>query len=187
MKQTNTLTKGCILISKPLINDGFFEQSVVYLTAHDNEGSLGFTLNKKSNLIAQDFIDGLPGEDPIFFGGPVEQDALFFMHAFEDLAGAVPVGNNLFLGGDFEEFKARCNAQDPDGSNIQRPKFFLGYSGWSEGQLEAEYEDDTWIVSLPPTEISILNTSTDAWKKHMLRLGGKYALWANAPSDPLLN
>ena len=105
MEQTNTPKKGCILVSKPLINDGFFEQSVVYLTAHDAEGSLGFTLNKVSSLIAQDFIDEFSGRDTIFYGGPVEQDALFYLHGYDKLPGAVEVGNSLYLGCDFELFK----------------------------------------------------------------------------------
>ena len=77
MQNKNRPQKGVLLISKPLIGDGFFEQSVVYLTAHDKDGSLGFALNKNSSLFAQDFMNQLPGEDPIYYGGPVEQDALF--------------------------------------------------------------------------------------------------------------
>src|SRR6056300_246779 len=111
MKEKKALAPGCLLISKPLIGDGFFEQSIVYLTSHDDEGSLGFTLNKSSNLIAQDFIENLLGKDTIYYGGPVEQDGLFFLHSFDNLPGALEVGNNLYLGGDFELFQQAFREQ----------------------------------------------------------------------------
>ena len=57
MQNKNRPQEGTLLISRPLIGDGFFEQSVVYLTTHDQDGSMGFTLNKQSALIAQDFMN----------------------------------------------------------------------------------------------------------------------------------
>jgi putative AlgH/UPF0301 family transcriptional regulator len=53
----------------------------------------GLPLNKQSALIAQDFMNQLPGEDPIFYGGPVEGDALFYLHTLDTLNGAMPAGN----------------------------------------------------------------------------------------------
>ncbi|CAI8403123.1 MAG: Uncharacterised protein [Cryomorphaceae bacterium] len=187
MKEKKALAPGSLLISKPLIGDGFFEQSVVYLTSHDQEGSLGFTLNKSSSLIAGDVIEELEGRDPIYYGGPVEQDGLFYLHAYENIPGAAPVGNGLFLGGDFELFQqalrtARILSHDSPG-----PKLFLGYSGWSPGQLEQELRQDTWIVVPPPLDLHPLEIQDEAWREMMTRLGGEFALWANAPEDPLLN
>lgn len=179
--------KGSLLLSKPMIGDGFFEQSVVYLTEHDNQGSLGFALNKESNLRAQDFIDGLSGVDPIYFGGPVEQDALFFLHSFDNLPGAQDAGNGMHLGGDFELFKEVFTEAKEAELNELEPKFFLGYSGWSAGQLEQEIAGGTWIILDPPFESSPLHMQKDAWRELMIKLGGKYALWANAPLDPLMN
>lgn len=187
MEQTNTPKKGCILVSKPLINDGFFEQSIVYLTAHDAEGSLGFTLNKASSLIAQDFIDEFTGRDTIYYGGPVEQDALFFLHGYDQLPGAVNVENGLYLGGDFETFKLLYAEQQKSSMPLPTPKFFLGYSGWSAGQLESELKEQTWIVLDPPFDIDPLTTTSNAWRVLMKKMGGKFALWANAPNDPMLN
>lgn len=186
MEQTNTPTKGCILVSKPLINDGFFEQSVVYLTAHDSEGSLGFTLNKRSSLIAQDLIEEFPGRDTVYYGGPVEQDALFFMHGYDKLPGAVHVGNELYLGGDFELFKILYAEQKEKNMPLPQPKFFLGYSGWSPGQLEEELKNDTWII-LKSSDIDVMDYSEEVWREVMKKMGGKYTLWANAPNDPMLN
>ena len=187
MKQKKSLTPGSLLISKPLIGDGFFEQSVVYLTNHTEEGSLGFTLNKESNLRAQDFIEDLNGIYPIYYGGPVEQDGLFFLHNYDALPGAASVGNGLYLGGDFELFQQMFR----DARSSQRPstppKLFLGYSGWSPGQLEEEILNDTWIVVHPPLSVNPLKADLHAWREMMLKLGGEYKFWANAPEDPWMN
>jgi len=187
MEQTNTPKKGCLLVSKPLIDDGFFEQSVVYVTAHDKEGSLGFTLNKPSSLLAQDFIEEFSGKDTIYYGGPVEQDALFFLHGFDKLPGAIFVGNDLYLGGDFDLFKVLYTEQKEHGMPLPKPRFFLGYSGWSAGQLEVEIADGTWIIINPPITTELTGESGEVWRDLMKKLGGTYSLWANSPNDPLLN
>ena len=187
MQHNITPKKGCILVSKPLIDDGFFEQSIVYLTAHDSEGSLGFALNKKSSMIVQDFLDGFPGREPIYYGGPVDQDALFYLHSFENIPGALHVGNKLYLGGDFEIFKTHCIHHNLEEGAILKPKFFLGYSGWSDGQLVEELEHNTWLLVDSPNVHDPLSLSTNAWREYMKNKGGKYAIWANSPSDPMLN
>jgi putative transcriptional regulator len=186
--QINNIPKpGTLLISKPLIGDGFFEQSVVYLTEHNDDGSLGFTLNKESLLQAQDLIDDLNGLDQIYYGGPVEQDALFFLHNIDVLKGAKPAQNGLYLGGDFELFQDALRLDRRESLEQIKVKFFLGYSGWSPGQLEDEIAQDTWIVVEPSPDENPLDMSTETWRHFMKRLGGDYALWANAPEDPFLN
>ena len=187
MQDNTTPKKGCILVSKPLIDEGFFEQSIIYITAHDSEGSLGFALNKKSSLMVQDVLEDYLGNDPIYHGGPVEQDALFYLHSFEGIPGAIKVGSNLFLGGDFDIFKSHYLNHNFNSDEIKRPKFFLGYSGWSEGQLVEELQGDTWLVVDSTKVIDPLNISSNAWREYMKKMGGKYALWANSPTDPLLN
>ncbi|MEZ7825651.1 MAG: YqgE/AlgH family protein [Schleiferiaceae bacterium] len=187
MKQKNAPSKGSLLISKPLIGDGFFEQSIVYLTEHNHEGSMGFALNKESLLLAQDFINDLEGKDAIVFGGPVEQDALFFLHSFDNLPGAKLINNDIYFGGDFDVFQEAFRTTQKHSIESRLPKLFLGYSGWSEGQLEREIADGTWIVVNPPLELDPLTVRKETWKEYMLDLGGNYALWANAPKDPLLN
>ena len=182
MHWNNQPAKGTLLISKPLIGDGFFEQSVVYLTEHNDEGTLGFTLNKESNLFVKDLIDDFERDNALMFGGPVEQDALFYLHEEERIPNSAPVGNGLFLGGDFEVFQKLI--QEDQKTTF---KAFLGYSGWSPGQLEDEISDGTWVVLHPPFETDILTLSKDAWRDYMHTLGGEYRIWANAPEDPWMN
>ena len=181
------LQTGTLLVSKPLIGDGFFEQSVIYLTEHNAEGSLGFTLNKVSSLMAQDLVDNLPGQDPIFYGGPVQQDALFFLHRFDSLKGARYAGNGLYLGGDFQLLQEALRTAKELDLKDRTCRFFLGYSGWSPGQLESELDQDTWVILKELPGIDPLEADQNVWRTVMRDLGGDYSLWANAPEDPWMN
>ncbi|MEK9852997.1 MAG: YqgE/AlgH family protein, partial [Flavobacteriaceae bacterium] len=67
-------------------------------------------------------------------------------------------------------------------------RFFLGYSGWSEGQLEAEINADSWIrIESIALNEWMENSCEDFWKNQMRKLGGRYLLWSNAPENPLSN
>ena len=112
---------------------------------------------------------------------------MFYIHSFNGIPGAIKVGSNLFLGGDFDIFKSHYLNHNFNSDEIKRPKFFLGYSGWSEGQLVEELQGDTWLVVDSTKVIDPLNISSNAWREYMKKMGGKYALWANSPMDPLLN
>jgi putative transcriptional regulator len=187
MSSKPDIKPGSILISKPLIGDGFFDQSVVYITEHNDQGSLGFTLNKSSSLYLQDFIDGIEGKDRLGHGGPVEQDGLFYLHTFDTLKQTQSAGGTIHLGGDFEHLKEILMEARKAGFTDFQCRFFLGYSGWAPGQLDQEIQQDTWIVRQQGEIEDPLRLSDSAWKNQMTELGGEFPLWANAPSDPLLN
>lgn len=172
---------GCLLISKPLIGDGYFEQSVVLITDHSAAGTVGMVLNKVSTLFVHDFLENIHGTHPIYFGGPVEDDALFYVHNITGVDGAEEVLPGLYFGGDFAEVSAGIDHEDTTVG------FFLGYSGWSPGQLQAELEEDTWVVVHPPYTFNPLSFDQQKWSRWMKRLGGEYTLWANAPEDPWMN
>lgn len=67
-------------------------------------------------------------------------------------------------------------------------KFFLGYSGWSSGQLETELEENSWIVSDLTSPELVFDTAPDAmWKKTLTIMGGRFSVYSNYPKDPRLN
>ncbi len=179
----NSLKTGALLTSQPLIGDPYFDQSLVYLSSYGATGAMGFTLNKPSSLYLEDFIENVPAKIPVYLGGPVEGDSLFYMHRLPQLSEAVALADNLYLGGNFEELLALLRIGDLANSI----KFFLGYSGWAAGQLEAEVEDETWIVSDVPAALDLVQMSANGWRQRMLTLGGDYSLWANSPEDPNWN
>ena len=136
---------GLLLVSEPLLPDPNFERSVILLCAHDEEGSLGFVLNKPEESLLGELIEW-PGESrlPVFNGGPVQQDTLQVLHRVADLEGAIEVVPGVFWGGELEVLR-ECALQ---GRLVEADtRFFLGYSGWSAGQLEEELKERTWIVS----------------------------------------
>lgn len=179
----NALKTGALLTSQPLIGDAYFDQSIVYLTNYSKMGAMGFTLNKPSSLYLEDFLDLVPAKLPVYLGGPVEGDSLFYMHRIPEVPNAVPLAPNLYLGGEFDALRALLN----EGENALKVKFFLGYSGWAAGQLEAEIEEETWIVSEVPEGMDLVGMSSNGWRQRMKTLGGDYTLWANSPEDPNWN
>ncbi|NVK28205.1 MAG: YqgE/AlgH family protein [Flavobacteriia bacterium] len=177
---------GSILIAEPFLGDPNFDRSVVLLTEHGDEGTVGYVLNRPLDVKIQGLLPDFPEfESRIYNGGPVEQSNLYFLHNRPDLfEGAIQVSETVFWGGDFDRLRevASLGILNPD-----EIRFFLGYSGWGRGQLESELEEQSWMV-LPPTAIDIFHSNPEEmWKDVIARQGGDYQLWANAPSDPLLN
>lgn len=177
---------GCFLISEPHLPDANFERTVILLCKHDDEGSFGFVLNKKSNLRFDDVInDAKEIRLPVYLGGPVEQNTLHFVHSDESIVGSELVSNDLYWGGDFELIMNWLNNKVIDGQNI---RFFLGYSGWSAGQLMEEIEQNSWMVYKPPnSDIIFTNDSTTMWKAVLEEMGGRFSVYSKYPVDPRLN
>ena len=141
-----SINKGTFLIAEPFLNDPNFDRSVVFLCEHSESGSLGFVVNYETNLFLGDVLEENIYEDiPLFIGGPVEKNTLHFLHRRPELIpGSVEVGNGIYWGGDFDQAKRELNSYTLKPEDI---RFFVGYSGWSEGQLDEEMARKTWIVA----------------------------------------
>jgi len=179
--------KGKLLIAEPtLTGDVSFNRSVVLLAEHNDEGSVGFILNKPLNYDISDLIEDINVPFQVFNGGPVEQDNLYFIHKVPHLIdNSIEISNGIFWGGDFEKTIVLINQKVITDTDI---RFFLGYSGWSSLQLDQELDSKSWIVVKNKYESNIIQKSTIAfWKEKMLELGGDYLLWSNAPENPSLN
>jgi putative transcriptional regulator len=66
-------------------------------------------------------------------------------------------------------------------------RFFLGYSGWSPGQLENEIEEEAWIVASSGGGVLFEEAADELWRAVLRRLGGEYALLSTFPDDPRMN
>lgn len=177
---------GKLLIAEPLLGDPNFDRSVVLITEHGDQGTVGFVLNRPMGFKIGDLVpDFPPFECEVFVGGPVESDHLYFLHNRPDLFNeALQITENWYWGAHFDKLKEAILNQQIAPTDI---RFFMGYSGWAEGQLADEISQNSWQV-LSTEGISFMDSdSHDLWKKIITELGGNYALWANAPSDPLLN
>jgi len=180
--------QGSILISEPFLQDSYFQRSVVLLIEHTSKGSMGFVLNKKTELIVNSFFSDLENspEIPIYLGGPVSANRLFFIHSLGDLIipDALKINDQLYFDGDFDALKRYIlNGHSIEG----KVKFFLGYSGWTEGQLGKEIDSNSWVVSQAKSDSIIPAEGEAYWKKSLERLGQNYKTWINYPKDPYLN
>lgn len=177
-------SKGRILISDPFLGDDYFERSVVYLCEHNQEGSFGFVLNNLVEINLNDLNDQFPSiNSQISTGGPVETESMFFIHTLgSKLNESIEISNGIFVGGDFAQLYTFIEENHIQENQI---RFFLGYSGWAKGQLEAEIKENAWVVAEIDDCNEIMKTHTpDAWKYFMTKLGSKYQFMTNFPIDP---
>lgn len=181
--------KGNILISEPFLQDLYFQRAVVLLVDHCEEGSMGFVLNKKTDLIVNTFFpefENLP-DIPIYLGGPVSANRLFFIHSLGEpiIPGTIKIKDGLYFDGDFNSLKHYICSGYPVEGYI---KFFLGYSGWTEGQLNGEIKQNSWVVGQDTSCQSMIKAEgDDFWKSSVYQLGNNYKNWINYPKDPYLN
>lgn len=178
--------KGRILVSEPHLPDPNFERSIVLICEHNEEGSVGFILNKPSNSEVSELLEGINSFDlPVFIGGPVEQDTLHFIHRYESLEGATEIGDGIYWGGDFERLLFLLESKQLLPEDI---KLFLGYSGWAAGQLDEELAIDSWIISDRVDDELLFETdSSKMWRKALQLMGGRFSVYSNYPIDPRLN
>ncbi|SHJ70885.1 YqgE/AlgH family protein [Pseudozobellia thermophila] len=179
--------KGKLLIAEPsLTGDVSFNRSVVLLAEHNEEGSVGFILNKPLEYFINDLVKEITIPFQMYNGGPVEQDNLYFIHRVPHLiANSIEISDGIYWGGDFEKIIDLINTRVISENDI---RFFLGYSGWSAYQLDQELSSNSWIVVKNDYQSDIINKSADAfWKEKMLELGGNYLLWSNSPENPSMN
>ena len=180
--------QGGLLISAPFLRDYHFSRSVVLMVEHNDEGSMGIVMNKNfSNLMTlNELVPELASIPPIplYKGGPVGRDTLFYLHTFSYLKDALPLGNGLYVNGDFEQMKRYIMA---GGETQGMVRFFMGYAGWQKGQLKQEIEDNTWLVS-NESKVDLLSMYLrDLWQESLCGLGGKYAIWSRYPKYPSMN
>ncbi len=180
--ETPNLT-GQLLVAHPNLRDPNFRKTVLFLSAHDDrEGAHGLVLNRPTNKSLTDFLpdhelDAL-GEIPVFFGGPVGAQELTIV-SFDWVAGEAKITFHSQISLDQVQILA--------GSGSKLIRAFVGYAGWSGGQLESEIQQSAWIVH-PATELILSKASNnETWLELMKDLGPAYHLLAIAPDDPSLN
>lgn len=176
---------GDILIAEPFLEGKYFARAVVYITEHDEKGSIGFVLNKPMYYDACDLVDELEGiHIPVYLGGPVEQDQLYYLHCHPELRDSVPVAGGIYWGGDFGQLVRLLKEGDILPGEI---RFFAGYSGWKAGQLKKELDENSWMVGRITFERFFEDFDNDLWEKSMEELGGIHRIWANFPENPIMN
>ena len=180
-------SKGRLLISEPFMNDPNFRRSVILLTEHGELGTVGFVLNHPTNLLLKDLIPELASAHfKVFNGGPVELDTIHFIHrCYDKLHSGEEIAAGIYWGGNFEALKILITNGDLSENEV---KFFIGYSGWGEEQLDTEIKENTWIVSDKYQPDVLFSTDEEeAWRQVIVNLGPRYAHVSKFPENPNLN
>jgi putative transcriptional regulator len=178
--------KGKFLISEPFMEDNFFKRSVVFLCDHNEDGSFGFVLNNILSINMKDVMEGFEEcEFEVGFGGPVNSSNLYYIHTLGHLLeDSICIQEGLYTGGNFEKLQNLINTGLVGQNQV---RFFLGYSGWTAGQLDQEIKDSAWIVTNSAQENIINSKDKELWKNLLNEMGGKFKAIANFPEDPSLN
>lgn len=186
MFNEHTPKQGSLLLSEPFMLDPNFERSVILLCEHNADGTVGMILNHRSQLLLSAVMDIEVVDFPLYIGGPVQNNAVFFLHrAFDKITDGMHIFGDVYWGGDFDLAITLINEGILSTDEI---KFFLGYSGWAEGQLNDEINQNSWAVNNKfSTELTFITDGEDLWKQTLISLGPKYAHVANFPKSPNLN
>jgi putative transcriptional regulator len=182
-----TPQRGDLLISEPFLPDPNFERTVVLICENNEDGSIGFILNKPSLVSFSDVFEELGHfNKKLLVGGPVQQDSMHFLHrGVLNLDGGTKIGEGIYWGGNFEQLKILIQNHRINTSEVI---YFLGYSGWAPGQLDEELKENSWIVSSGATESQVFDLDPELlWREALKNMGGKFRMFSNYPTDPRLN
>jgi putative transcriptional regulator len=171
---------GSLLLAHPALRDPNFRRAVVLMSVHNEEGAMGVVLNrpldKKLGELDGAFALGTLAGVPLFSGGPVQTDQLLLV-AWQSQVD----GFRLHFGIEPE----RATQLMSEEGTVMRA--FLGYSGWSGGQLEKELKHDTWIVTDVPGDLLSHKQDNELWRWVLGGLGEEWRLLAEEPEDTSLN
>lgn len=178
--------QGILLIADPFLKDPNFLRTVVFLCEHKEEGSFGFVLNRQYQNTLDELIPELDGHKiPVFYGGPVQVDTIHFLHQYPDeIPGGQEVLKGVYWGGDFDAVINLVKHEEFDPAKI---RFYIGYSGWSDGQLTDEMNEKTWLTVKASRKLIFHKNYEEIWKDSLKHLGGDYEIMVNFPIDPQLN
>jgi putative transcriptional regulator len=177
--------RGKLLVAHPKLAERAFSRTVVLLAAHDEAGALGLILNRPTVLTVAEVappVADLPSDGFIHEGGPVEPDGLVV------LADFLPtIGDQLQIDGSIGLVRSDNGSPSEVAEHIDQCRIFAGHAGWSPGQLEAEIEEQAWLV-IDRDDDDLFGDDPEAlWLRILERQGGPLAQLAHQPEDPRRN
>jgi len=180
------ITAGNILIAEPFMMEGPFRRSVILVCEHRPDGTVGFILNKPIDMEIASLVSNFPDfEAPVFYGGPVSTDTIHYIHNVGHLLDdSNEVTRGVYWGGDFDKLKFLITSGLIKKENI---KFFVGYSGWSGGQLQDELQEGTWITDEMYPNYAFKDDEVSLWKQVLDNKGDAYTVIAQMPESPSNN
>ena len=187
MDEKKKVGQGTVLLAEPFMADPNFKRSVVLLCEHDDEeGTVGFVLNKPLDIKVNDLITDFPKiEANVYYGGPVATDTIHYIHNVgELLEDSVKVARGVYWGGDFTKLKFLIDSKLILPHNI---RFYVGYSGWSKDQLKEELLYKSWVTAQMHANYLFKAKPNHLWQQIMYNLGDTFSVIAQIPETHSLN
>jgi putative transcriptional regulator len=177
-KNDNSLT-GRLLLAMPQMGDPRFHRAVILMCAHDENGAMGLVINNimpgvdLTELLAQldipapEKADASDDSQPVMNGGPVETARGFVLHSKDfRQAETVDINAEISITGTLDALRAIAAGNGP-----QKMLFMLGYAGWDAGQLDAEMQQNAWLVAEPDADIVFGAAPDEKWDRAMKKIG----------------
>ena len=174
--------KGQLLLDNGRLHGSFFHRTVLLICQHDADDAFGLVLNQPAgqtlgDALTSNFPTPLQAHE-LFLGGPVQPQALSYLHA-DDYLPEANVLPNLHLNHSIDDLIDLADSF----SATQRVKVFAGYAGWSSGQLDAEMKRNTWLTHPATVELVFHAAPEKLWPMILKQKGWKYQLIAQQPED----
>lgn len=177
--EENGLT-GKLLLAMPGMGDPRFHRAVIFICNHDKSGAMGLVINNilsgvdMASLLEQ--LDISPQEKDkqntladmaVLSGGPVETARGFILHTPDfRQTDTMAVNDNFAITGTLDALKAISKGQEPENM-----LFFLGYSGWSPGQLDEELRHNAWLMTDADPDLVFGTDPADIWEAAITKIG----------------
>ncbi len=179
---------GKLILDSGQLAGTYFDRSAILMCAHDSQGAFGLVVNRPTRHKLGEALRDPPSElfanVPLHLGGPVQTALVSFLLADSSHDGAgVMLAPWLQWCRSFEEAENCMETNLP----LHKIRAFLGYAGWSSGQLEKEMESGAWIVHPLDPSLIFSKKPERVWTEILRSLGGVHRLVAESPSDPTLN
>ncbi|ANT65300.1 MULTISPECIES: YqgE/AlgH family protein [Prosthecochloris] len=180
------LQAGMLVMASAVMLEQNFRRTVLLMCEHNEDGSVGFILNRPMEVTVGEAVAEFEGIDaPLHMGGPVQVDTVHYLHRRGDvLEDAMEVSPGIFWGGDRQHLNSLLSAGVVQPEEV---RFFLGYAGWSPGQLEEEFSEGAWYTTEAARDIVFSDEYERMWSRVVRSKGGDYCFAANSPELPGMN
>lgn len=165
---------GNLLIAMPGMGDPRFDNSVVLMCDHSDDGAMGLIINKpiadlrSGDLLDQLDIDSAQSDERVYFGGPVETGRGFVLHGMDYLSRlqSLEIGDKFAMTATIDILEDIAEGKGPADTIIA-----LGYSGWGPGQLEAEIAQNAWLTAAADESLIFATPDGEKWSRALIDIG----------------
>ncbi|NBO57326.1 MAG: YqgE/AlgH family protein [Chitinophagia bacterium] len=180
------ISQGILLVAEPFMKDPNFQRTVVLICDHNSNGSFGITINRLTKDVLGDYLPDFEQlKNPVFDGGPVGKDHMHFIHTRADLIeGGKEIAEGIFWGGDFKSALKLVLHNEIAQHEI---RFYLGYAGWEEKQLDGEMDEKSWLLLKANSSLIFHKNPSQIWKDSIKQMGKEFYPVMNYPLDPSYN